>query len=100
MSPFRSFSLLFILKPLLSAISCSVISLVGNRFGGHNLYLPSILNALGSPTLQCILGSRLFFNLKEAGEHGVNVGTNWGSYTMTGIDFSDPNEKNVVPRMR
>ena len=50
----------------------------------------SVLNALGSPTLQCVLGSRLFFNLKEAGERGVNEGTNWASYTLTGIDFSDP----------
>lgn len=48
----------------------------------------STLNALGSPTLQCVLGSRLFFNLKEAGERGVNEGTNWASYTMTGMDFS------------
>lgn len=71
-----------------SAMSCSVLSLVGNRFAGSNQYLPSILNGLGSPTLQCVLGSRLFFNLKEAGERGVNEGTNWGSHTVVSMDFS------------
>lgn len=32
----------------------------------------------------------MFFNLKEAGEHGVNAGTNWSSYsnsTTTAIRF-------------
>ena len=70
---------------------------MGNRFSGKNPYLPSVLNALGSPTLLCILGSRLFFNLKEAGEHGVNEGTNWGSHTVSSIHFEDgPGEQRYV----
>ena len=68
-------------------ISCSVLSLAGNRFAGKNLYIPAIRNALGSPTILCVLGSRLFFNRKEAGAHGVNQGTNWGSYTVTGVNI-------------
>ena len=49
-----------------------------------------ILEAIGSPTLLCILGSRMFFNLKEAAEHGVNVGTNWSSYSHSAIRFDEP----------
>ena len=48
-----------------------------------------VLTTLGSPTFLCILGSRMFFNLKEAGEHGINVGTNWSSYHFTSIQFDD-----------
>ena len=54
----------------------------------------TLVNALGSPTLLCILGSRMFFKLKEAAEHGVNAGTNWGSHTHSSIQF------NVPPRTR
>ena len=54
-----------------------------------------IFEALGSPTTLCILGSRIFFNLKEAAEHGVNVGTNWASYSHSAIRFdeSQPGEQ-------
>lgn len=51
-----------------------------------------VLDALGSPTLLCILGSRIFFNLKEAAEHGVNVGTNWSSYEHSTIRFDEPHD--------
>jgi hypothetical protein len=57
-----------------------------------NLILSGILDGLGSPTLLCILGSRLFFNVKEAGECGVNVGTNWDSYDMSEISFGGPQD--------
>ena len=33
----------------------------------------------------------MFFNLKEAAEHGVNVGTNWSSYSHSAIRFEDAN---------
>ena len=49
-----------------------------------------VLAAAGSPTLLSVLGSRLFFNLKEAAEHGVNVGTNWSSYSHSAIHFDEP----------
>ena len=52
--------------------------------------LNAVLAALGSPTLLSVLGSRMFFNLKEAGEHGVNVGTNWSSYSHSTIHFDEP----------
>ena len=54
-----------------------------------DIAMGSILNALGSQSLVCILASRMFFNLKEAAEHGVNVGTNWASYTHSAIRFEE-----------
>ena len=32
----------------------------------------------------------MFFNLKEAAEHGVNIGTNWSSYSHSAIRFDEP----------
>lgn len=54
-----------------------------------SLVLASVLEALGSPTLLCVLGNRMFFNLKEAAEHGVNVGTNWAFYSHSAIRFEN-----------
>ena len=48
-----------------------------------------LLSGFASPTFLCVLGSRLFFNLKEAAEHGVNVGTNWSSYSHSVIRFDE-----------
>ena len=53
----------------------------------------AVFQGLGSPTLLCILGSRIVFNLKEAAEHGVNVGTNWASYqhsALSAMQFDEP----------
>ena len=49
----------------------------------------AVFNTLGSPTLLSVLGSHMFFNLKEAAEHNVNVGTNWASYTHSAIHFDE-----------
>ena len=75
-------------KTILRAIACSIFNIVDDRTLA-SLVTGSVLSALGSPTLLCILGSRMFFNLKEAGEHGVNVGTNWASYSHSAIQFDD-----------
>ena len=32
----------------------------------------------------------MFFNLKEAAEYGVNIGTNWSSYSHSVIQFDEP----------
>ena len=50
----------------------------------------ALLQSFGSPTLLCVFVSRMFFNLKEAAEHGVNVGTNWSSYSHSAIRFDEP----------
>ena len=40
-----------------------------------------------------MLGNRMFLNMKAAGEHGVNGGTDWVSYTASSIHFMDGTEK-------
>ena len=53
----------------------------------------SAVGIFGNPVLLCVLGSHTFFNLKEAAEHGVNVGTNWSSYShsdLGSIYFNEP----------
>ena len=76
----------------------SVINIVNDRFA-FTTPLAVALAVLGSPTLLCIFGSRMFFNLKEAAEHGVNVGTNWSSYSGSTIRFEDgkPHSQFVDP---
>lgn len=55
----------------------------------------SVLQAFGMPTLLCVLGSRMFFNLKEAAEHGVNVGTNWSSHLENTMQFEDSPDEDL-----
>lgn len=74
------------------AISCSVFNILDDKFA-ESLLSANVLESLGNPTLLCILGSRMFFNLKEAAEHGVNVGTNWSSYSHSAVEsmhFEEP----------
>ena len=53
-----------------------------------------LLTGLGSPTLLSVAGSRMFLNLKEAAEHGVNIGTNLSSYSHSAIRFDEPGPQN------
>ena len=78
---------LFIL--LCRVIFCVVFGILDNRFAITSLFANAIFQGLGSPTLLCIFGSRMFFNLKEAAGHGVNIGTNWTSYSLSAIRFED-----------
>lgn len=71
------------------AISCSIFNVVQIGFA-PSFVSAVVLEALGSPTLLCILGSRMFFNLKEAAEHGVSTGTNWSSHSHSEIRFGQP----------
>ena len=66
---------------------CSSFAILNDRFASTFLAAGAFFEGLGSPTLLCIFGSRMFFNLKEAAEHGVNVGTNWSSYSHSAIRF-------------
>ena len=79
-----------LLIKLFRTISCSVFAILDDTNGTTAVFTAAIFEGLGSPTLLCILGSRMFFNLKEAGEHGVNVGTNWSSYSHSAIRFDEP----------
>lgn len=77
------------------AILCSIFAIVSDMSSiSEQFAAQNVINALGNPTLLCILGSRMFFNLREAGEAGVNEGTNVGSYrsTTSSIGFQEPND--------
>ena len=58
----------------------------------------ALLKGFGSPTLLCAAGSRMFFNLKEAAEHGVNIGTNWSSYSHSAIRFDESQSAEEHPK--
>ena len=75
------------------AIFVIVFAIVADLFNTTNAVALNVINVLGNPILLCILGSRMFFNLKEAAEHGVNVGTNWSSYSQSAtstMHFNEP----------
>jgi hypothetical protein len=59
---------------------CSVFAILDDAYDGTQVSAQALLGVTGNPTLLCILGSRMFFNLKEAGEAGLNEGTNVGSH--------------------
>ncbi|KAH8112217.1 hypothetical protein DFH11DRAFT_1511949, partial [Phellopilus nigrolimitatus] len=69
-------------------IFCSVMHIVSNQLIIPNVLLAELLNALGSPSFLCILGSHLLVHLKEAGERGANGGTSYRMRTMSDIEFS------------
>ena len=76
-----------------SALFCLLAKLL-NDLAGSSLIVSALLSGLGSPTLLSVTGSRMFFNLKEAAEHGINVGTNWSSYSHSAIRFDEPGPQN------
>ncbi|OCB85035.1 hypothetical protein A7U60_g7992 [Sanghuangporus baumii] len=56
---------------------------------GINLFAANLLSAAGSPTLLCVLGGQLLINLKQAGEKGLNGGTNYMPRSVSDIDFGE-----------
>ena len=69
-----------------------VFLIVGNFIETTDPVVIATIEILGNPSLLCILGSRMFFNLKEAAERGVNVGTNWSSYSHNALASMHFNE--------
>ncbi|EJD06090.1 uncharacterized protein FOMMEDRAFT_153453 [Fomitiporia mediterranea MF3/22] len=51
------------------------------KVSGTSPLVSYFLDVAGNPALLCVLGSHLLINLKEAGELGVNGGTNYRSKT-------------------
>lgn len=50
-----------------------------------------LFNAVGNPNLLSILGAHLLFSMKEAGEKGLNQGTNCGAESsVSGLEFGVP----------
>ena len=82
------------------AIFVTVFALLGDLLEENNTVTTGVIITLGSPTLLCVLGSRMFFNLQEAAEHGVNIGTNWSSHSHTTMRFGeawDGDNQSVIP---
>ena len=71
------------------AIFVAILSMLGDRIDSTTA-VESLVAGIGSTTFLSILGSRMFFNLKEAAERGVNVGTNWSEYEHSAIRFGGP----------
>ncbi|KAL5501239.1 hypothetical protein ACEPAH_9626 [Sanghuangporus vaninii] len=55
-----------------------------------------ILQEAGMPAYLSILGSRMLFNLKEAGKRGLNEGTNYWLKSLSNIEFYDANAPEVA----
>lgn len=73
-----------------SVILVSVLQIIDNIVD-NNSALGFIFSAIGNPALLSLLGARLLFNMKEAGEKGLNQGMSCGSRsTVSGIDFVSP----------
>lgn len=53
-----------------------------------NDFLAILLELLGSPSFLCILGSNMLFNLKEAGERGLNEGTSYRVKSVSAMEFA------------
>ena len=76
-----------------SVILVSVFEIIINFTEGSNALFTYILNVLANPPLLSILGTRLLFNMKEAGVKGLNEGTSCDSKsTISDIDFGAPPE--------
>ena len=73
-----------------SVILVSVFEIIVNFTEVSNALSTYILSGLANPPLLSIIGARLLFNMKEAGEKGLNEGTSCGSKsTVSEIDFAD-----------
>lgn len=54
---------------------CSAINITASRIDFRESYVKKdVINFLGSSSFLCLLGSRMFFNLKEAAELQANGG--------------------------
>lgn len=53
-----------------------------------NNFLANLLESLGSPSFLCVLGSTMLFNLKEAGEQGLNQGTSFRVKSVSALEFA------------
>lgn len=70
------------------AISCCVLNLIEYKLIVSNAFLECLLESLGSPSLLCVLGSIVLFNLKEAGEQGLNQGTSFRVSSVGTMEFT------------
>ena len=82
---------------LLRIIFCSIINLIEYQPEYEfNSTRNSIVSILGNPSLLCLLGSRMFINLKEAGSSDVKGGSSTsapsqqsGNSVVSDLQFAD-----------
>ena len=76
-----------------SVILVSVFHIIIDFTFGSNALFAYALEVLANPPLLSVLGTRLLFNMKEAGAKGLNEGTSCGSKsTISDIEFGAPPE--------
>ncbi|OCB87155.1 hypothetical protein A7U60_g5669 [Sanghuangporus baumii] len=73
-------------------IACCMFNIMEFRLQFSSDFLSNVFNAFGNPAFLSVLGSRMLFNLKVAGERGQNQGTSYRvpSRTASVIDFVVP----------
>ena len=82
---------------LIRVIFCSIINLIGYQSEYEiNSTREIIVFTLGNPSLLCLLGSRMFINLKEAGSSDVKGGSSTsalfqqsGRSAVSDLQFAD-----------
>ena len=82
---------------LLRIIFCSIINLIGFKSDYElNSTRDVIVSILGNPSYLCLLGSRMFINLKEAGSSDVKGGSSTsapsqqsGNSVVSDLQFAD-----------
>ena len=71
---------------LIRVIFCSIINLIGFKSDYEiNSTREFIVSILGNPSLLCLLGSRMFINLKEAGSSGVKSGSSASALSQRSV---------------
>ncbi|OCB87160.1 hypothetical protein A7U60_g5675 [Sanghuangporus baumii] len=79
---------------ILVIASCA-LNITNFNLQSSNVFISNVVNELGNPAYLSILGSRMLFNLKEAGERVVNMGTSFRvvSETLSDMDFAQPGNR-------
>ena len=75
---------------IFSAVSIGLLADAIEELEDTSIIELFIFDLLVSTTPLSIIGSRIFFNLKEAADHGVSTGSNWASYANSAIRFNGP----------
>ena len=77
-------------------LSCSALNIITWQVDLSGSFF--VLDSLGDPSLLCLLGSRMFLNLKNAGETEVKDDMSGGYRVGTGSILSDPQFADVANR--
>ena len=87
---FEARSLLLYDALLHRVILVSVFRIIAGTTIDESFVLIIILSMVGSPAFLSVLGTRLLFNMKEAGVKGLNQGTSCDTRsTMSDIHFTE-----------